>query len=65
MKNRSGSVSTRTQVAIIPTTPGRLEGRDTSVVGWQGFAETAVIHEWEENDHKVQLYAGRKSAVVT
>jgi hypothetical protein len=51
-------------VAIIPATPGRLEGRDACVAGRRGFAETAVIHEWKENDHKVQLYAGGKSAVV-
>lgn len=52
-------------VAIIPTTPGRLEGRDAYVAGWRGFAETAVIHEWKENDHRVQLYASGKNAVVT
>ena len=24
-------------VAIVPTTPGRLEGRDAYVAGWRGF----------------------------
>lgn len=52
-------------VAIVPTTPGRLEGRDAYVAGWRGFAEAVVIHEWKETDYKVQLYAGGKSAVVT
>ena len=52
-------------VAIVPTTPGRLEGRDAYIAGWRGFAEAVVIHEWKETDHKVQIYAGGKSAVVT
>ena len=52
-------------VAIVPTTPGRLEGRDAYVAGWRGFAEAVVIHEWKETDHKVQIYDGGKCAVVT
>lgn len=52
-------------VAIVPTTPGRLEGRDAYVAGWRGFAEAAIVHEWKETDHKVQIYAGGKCAVVT
>jgi ketosteroid isomerase-like protein len=52
-------------VAIVPTTPGRLEGRDAYVAGWRSFAESAVVHEWKETDHKVQIYAGGKCAVVT
>lgn len=52
-------------VAIVPTSPGRLEGKDAYVAGWRGFAEAATIHEWKETGHKVQLYAGRKCAVVT
>ena len=52
-------------VAIVPTTPGRLEGRDAYVAGWRGFTQAVVIHEWRETDHKVQLYNGGKSAVVT
>jgi ketosteroid isomerase-like protein len=52
-------------VAIVPTTRGRLEGQDAYVAGWRGFAEAAVIHEWKETDHKVQIYAGGKCAVVT
>ena len=52
-------------VAIVPTTPGRLEGRDAYIAGWRGFAEAVVIHEWKETDHKVQIYAGGKCAVVT
>lgn len=52
-------------VAIVPTVPGRLEGRDAYVAGWRGFCETTVIYEWRETDHTVQIYAGGKSAVVT
>ena len=52
-------------VAIVPSAPGRLEGRDAYVAGWRGFAETAVIHEWKETDHQVQVYAAGNAAVVT
>jgi ketosteroid isomerase-like protein len=52
-------------VAIVPTTPGRLEGQDAYVAGWRAFCEAAVIHEWLESDHIVQIHAGGKSAVVT
>jgi ketosteroid isomerase-like protein len=52
-------------VAIVPTTPGRLEGRDAYVAGWRCFSEAVVIHEWKETNHKVRVYAGGKSAVVT
>jgi ketosteroid isomerase-like protein len=52
-------------VAIVPTAPGRLEGKEAYVAGWRGFAESAAIHEWKETDHKVQIYAGGKCAVVT
>jgi hypothetical protein len=52
-------------VAIVPATPGRLEGRDACVAGWRGFAKAAVIHEWTESGFRVQLYTGGKSAVVT
>jgi len=52
-------------VAIVPTTPGRLEGKEAYVAGWRAFCEAAVIHDWRETDHKVQIYAGGKSAVVT
>jgi len=52
-------------VAVVPTTPGRLEGRDAFVAGWRDFAQAAVVHEWKETGHKVQIYAGGKCAVVT
>jgi ketosteroid isomerase-like protein len=52
-------------VAISPTTPGRIEGKDAYVAGWRSFCEAAVIHEWRETDHTVQIYAGGKCAVVT
>ena len=52
-------------VAIVPSAQGRLDGRDAYVAGWRGFCEASVIHEWRETDHRVQLYAGGKCAVVT
>ena len=52
-------------VAIVPTTPGRLEGREAYVAGWRAFCEAAVIHEWRETDHKVHIYSNGKSSVVT
>jgi ketosteroid isomerase-like protein len=52
-------------VAIVPASSGRLEGKDAYVAGWRGFCEAAVIHEWRETDHKVQVWAGGKCAVVT
>ena len=52
-------------VAIAPSTPGRLEGKEAYVAGWRDFAQATVIHEWKESGHKVQVYAGGKCAVVT
>lgn len=52
-------------VAIVPATQGRLEGREAYVTGWRNFCEAAVIHEWKESGHKVQLFNGGKCAVVT
>ena len=52
-------------VAIVPITPGRLEGQDAYIAGWRDFCAAAVIHEWRETDHTVQVYARGKCAVVT
>lgn len=52
-------------VAIVPTTPGRLEGRDAYVAGWRAFADQARIIAWEETGHQVRLHAADLSAVVT
>ncbi len=52
-------------IAIVPTIPGRLEGQDAYVAGWRAFCEAAVIHEWRETYHKVQIYNGGKSAVIS
>ena len=52
-------------VAIAPTTPGRLEGREAYVAGWRAFAESAIVRGWEEIDPRVQIHAGGKCAVVT
>lgn len=52
-------------VAIVPSAPGRLEGRDAYVAGWRGFALAATIHAWEESGHRTALFAGGRCAVVT
>jgi len=52
-------------VAIVPTTPGRLDGREAYVAGWKGFALAATINSWTETDHRVQFYGEGKCAVVT
>jgi len=52
-------------VAIVPTTPGRLEGQEAYIAGWKGFATSATIRAWTETDHRVQIYADGKCAVVT
>ena len=52
-------------VAIAPTTPGRLEGRDAYVAGWKEFAGAATIHSWEETGYRIHLYAGGRCAVAT
>ncbi len=52
-------------VAIVPTTPGVLDGRDAYVAGWRGFAEAATIHAWSESDHRIRIHAGGSSAVAT
>jgi len=52
-------------VAIVPTTPGRLEGRDAYVAGWRDFVNATKIHAWTETDHRIQIYAASKCAVVT
>jgi ketosteroid isomerase-like protein len=52
-------------VAIVPTIPGLLAGRDAYVAGWRGFAEHTRIIAWDESDHRVRLYAADLCAVVT
>jgi ketosteroid isomerase-like protein len=52
-------------VAIVPTSPGRLKGRDQYVAGWKGFTGMAQIHEWTESGHLVTVYASGLCAVVT
>jgi hypothetical protein len=52
-------------VAIVPTSPGLLEGQDAYVAGLKAFIETARLHTWIEKDHRVHVYASGRSAVVT
>lgn len=49
-------------VAIVPTTPGRLEGQDAYVAGWRAFCETAVIHTWRESDLGISRKRNREVA---
>lgn len=52
-------------VAIVPSEPGLPEGKEACVAVWRGFAQAAVIRECRETGHRVQVYAGGKSAVFT
>lgn len=52
-------------VAVVPSVPGRLEGRDAYVAGWRGFALAATIHSWHESDYKVEIFTGGKCSVAT
>jgi len=52
-------------VAIASTVPGRLEGRDAYVAGWKGFVEATKIFEWNETEHRIQIYADGQCSVVT
>jgi ketosteroid isomerase-like protein len=52
-------------VAVVPTTPGRLEGRDAYVAGWRNFVLMARVLEWRETGYRVQLYCAGTCAVVT
>lgn len=52
-------------VAIVPTEPGRLEGREAYIAGWRAFATAALVHEWHESEHRVTFFTGGRSAVVT
>jgi ketosteroid isomerase-like protein len=52
-------------VAVVPTIPGRLLGRDAYVSGWRGFVEAATIHAWNESGHHIRIYASGSCAVVT
>jgi len=52
-------------VAIAPTTPGRLEGRDAYIAGWRAFALAAKIHEWNESGHRTSFFCRGTCAVVT
>jgi ketosteroid isomerase-like protein len=52
-------------VAVAPTTPGRLEGRDAYVAGWKGFVQAATIHEWKESGHRVSFFCRDTCAVLS
>jgi len=52
-------------VAIAPTTPGRLEGREAYVAGWKGFVQAVKIHEWKESGHRVSFFCRGSCAVLS
>ena len=52
-------------VAIGPSVPGRLEGKEAYTAAWKNFTENAAIHEWTEYDHHVNLSCRNTCAVVT
>jgi len=52
-------------VAITPSAPARLVGRDACVAAWKGFVEHARVLRWDERDPRVDLHAGDAVAVVT
>jgi uncharacterized protein (TIGR02246 family) len=52
-------------IAIVPSIPGRLEGRDAYVAGWRNFVEAATIHTWNETDYHIRIYSSGSCAVVT
>ena len=52
-------------VAIVPTTHGRLEGKDQYCAGWRNFVRMARVTAWRETDHRVKIYGSGTCAVVT
>ena len=52
-------------VAIVPTIPGSLDGRDAYVAGWKGFVDAVTIHAWNESGHRIHIHASGTCAVVT
>jgi len=52
-------------VAIVPTTGGRIEGRERYVESWRQFAADAKILAWEETGHHVRFFCSGTCAVVT
>ena len=52
-------------VAIAPTTPGRLEGKEAYVAGWKGFVQAVKIHEWKESGHRVSFFCRGSCAVLS
>jgi len=51
-------------VAITPTDPHRLEGREACIAGWAAFVAAAKIIDWKERDPKVTVF-GEYAAVVS
>ena len=52
-------------VAIAPTTPGRLEGKEAYVAGWKGFVQAVKIHEWKISGHRVNFFSRGSCAVLS
>ncbi len=52
-------------VAMAPSAPGRMIGRDSYVAGWKGFVQATKIHEWTESDHRVNFFCRGTCAILT
>ncbi len=42
--------------------PGGLKDGMPYVAGWKSIIETTKVHEWEETDHHMQIYASGRCA---
>jgi hypothetical protein len=55
----------KNMVAIVPTSPKRVEGRAACVAGWKSFVDAAKINYWKELEPLVSIYNDGQTAVVT
>ena len=42
-------------VMVIPGFAGRVQGRDTVVAGFRDFCENAMIHDFREREHQIDV----------
>ena len=52
-------------VAVFPDSSGRVEGKEAYIAEWRGFCNMAVVSRRQETGHRVSIFAGGKTAVVT
>ncbi len=53
-----------TMIAITPSSPFRIEGKDACVESWKYFSENTKIHYWKATNPKIELYGKEKFAIV-